>query len=151
MATAMWPSQAAMENMDRAPYLLEAGCWLSHGPSSVLDSMLTDGLIDAFSGEHSGWHTEDLVTRMQISRAAQDAFAARSQQRFAAAQASGHFAAEIVAVDVKGRKGLEAFIQDEAPRPDTTVEALARLRPAFRPRAASRPVMRRGSTAGQRP
>jgi acetyl-CoA C-acetyltransferase len=57
-----------------------------YADSSVLDSMLTDGLNDAFSGEHSGWHTEDLVTKLQISRAEQDAFAARSQQRFSAAQ-----------------------------------------------------------------
>jgi acetyl-CoA C-acetyltransferase len=123
-----------MENMDRAPYLMDGGRWgYRMGPAQILDSMLTDGLNDAFSGEHSGWHTEDLVTKLQITRAAQDAFAARSQQRFAAAQKVGRFVEEIVAIEVKGRKGPESFATDEAPRPDTTVEALAKLRPAFRP------------------
>lgn len=123
-----------MENMDRAPYLLDGGRWgYRMGPAQILDSMLTDGLNDAFSGEHSGWHTEDLVAKLQITRAEQDAFAARSQQRFAAAQAQGRFADEIVAVEVKGRKGVERFDADEAPRPDTTPETLAKLRPAFRP------------------
>jgi acetyl-CoA C-acetyltransferase len=123
-----------MENMDRAPYLIEGGRWgYRMGPATMLDSMLTDGLNDAFSGEHSGWHTEDLVARMQITRAEQDAFAARSQQRFAQAQLAGRFAAEIVPVELTGRKGTELFAADEAPRADTTVETLARLRPAFRP------------------
>lgn len=122
-----------MENMDRAPYLVTDGRWgYRMGPGQILDSMLTDGLNDAFSGEHSGWHTEDLVTRLQISREAQDAFAARSQQRFTAARDAGHFAAEIVPVEIKGRKGTELFATDEAPRPDTSIETLARLKPAFR-------------------
>ena len=123
-----------MENMDRAPYLMGGGRWgyRTTGPAQILDSMLTDGLNDAFSGEHSGWHTEDLVTRAQLSRDDQDRFAARSQQRFAAAQAAGRFVDEIVAVEVKGRKGPLEFAIDEAPRPDTTVETLARLKAAFR-------------------
>jgi acetyl-CoA C-acetyltransferase len=123
-----------MENMDRAPYLMDDGRWgYRMGPAQILDSMLTDGLNDAFSGEHSGWHTEDLVTKLQITREEQDAFAARSQQRFAAARDAGRFADEIVAVEIKGRKGTESFANDEAPRPDTTIEMLARLKPAFRP------------------
>ncbi|MDX0312570.1 acetyl-CoA C-acyltransferase [Sinorhizobium meliloti] len=123
-----------MENMDRAPYLMDGGRWgYRMGPAQILDSMLTDGLNDAFSGEHSGWHTEDLVAKLQIKREAQDAFAARSQQRFVAARDGGLFTDEIVAVDVKGRKGTESFLVDEAPRADTTVETLARLKPAFRP------------------
>ncbi|MGH0364933.1 acetyl-CoA C-acyltransferase [Sinorhizobium meliloti] len=123
-----------MENMDRAPYLMDGGRWgYRMGPAQIFDSMLSDGLNDAFSGQHSGWHTEDLVEKMQITRADQDAFAARSQQSFAAARDAGHFDAEIVAVEVKGRKGTESFATDEAPRSDTTVESLARLRPAFRP------------------
>lgn len=123
-----------MENMDRAPYLMDGGRWgYRMGPAQILDSMLTDGLDDAFSGKHSGWHTEDLVEKLQITRAEQDAFAARSQQRFAAAQKKGLFNEEIIPVEVKGRKGVEAFAIDEAPRPDTTVETLAKLRPAFRP------------------
>lgn len=123
-----------MENMDRAPYLMDAGRWgYRMGPAQILDSMLTDGLNDAFSGEHSGWHTEDLVTKLHITREAQDAFAVRSQQRFATAQDAGKFAGEIVAVDIAGRKGTEHFAIDETPRPDTTIETLARLKPAFRP------------------
>ncbi|MCD7107472.1 acetyl-CoA C-acyltransferase [Rhizobium sp. DKSPLA3] len=123
-----------MENMDRAPYMMDGGRWgYRMGPAQILDSMLTDGLNDAFSGQHSGWHTEDLVEKAQMTRQDQDAFAARSQQRFAAAQASGAFAEEIVSVEVKGRKGNESFARDEAPRPETTIETLARLKPAFRP------------------
>ncbi|MBD3814153.1 MAG: acetyl-CoA C-acyltransferase, partial [Betaproteobacteria bacterium] len=79
-----------MENMDAAPYLLSNGRWgYRMGNSQIYDSMLRDGLNDAFSGEHSGWHTEDLVTKHQISREDQDRWAARSQQRFSAAQAEG--------------------------------------------------------------
>ncbi|ASV84904.1 acetyl-CoA acetyltransferase [Ochrobactrum quorumnocens] len=122
-----------MENMDRAPYLLDGGRWgYRMGPAQILDSMLTDGLNDAFSGEHSGWHTEDLVAKLEIGREAQDAFAARSQQRFAIASAAGHFADEILPVEIIGRKGTELFAIDEAPRPDTTMETLAQLKPAFR-------------------
>ncbi|WP_207768788.1 hypothetical protein [Pelagivirga sediminicola] len=99
-----------MENMDRAPYLVEGGRWgYRMGPGQILDAMLTDGLNDAFSGEHSGWHTEDLVTKLQITREAQDAFAARSQQRFAVARDAGHFDAEITSVGDKGPQGAENF------------------------------------------
>lgn len=122
-----------MENMDMAPYLLPGGRWgMRMGDGHVLDSMLLDGLNDAFSGEHSGWHTEDLVTRFGLTREQQDAWALRSQQRFAAAQAAGKFDAEIVGVEVKGRKGTETFAKDEHNRPDTTLESLAKLKPAFR-------------------
>lgn len=122
-----------MENMDRAPYLMDGGRWgYRMGSAQILDSMLTDGLNDAFSGEHSGWHTEDLVTRMRINREDQDEFSARSQQRFSAAQGAGLFDAEILSIDVEGRKGVTPFTRDEAPRPETTVEILARFKPAFR-------------------
>lgn len=122
-----------MENMDRAPYLLDNGRWgYRMGPAEIHDSMLRDGLNDAFSGEHSGWHTEDLVTKAQLPRERQDRWAERSQQRFAASQAQGAFDAEIIPVKVKGKKGEELFAQDESNRPDTTYEGLARLRPAFR-------------------
>src|SRR5215469_17642846 len=78
-----------MENMDRAPYLLDGGRWgYRMGNAEIHDSMLRDGLVDAFSGQHSGWHTEDLVTRAALTRAEQDNWAVRSQQRFAAAQAA---------------------------------------------------------------
>ena len=123
-----------MENMDRAPYLLDGGRWgYRMGNAEIHDSMLRDGLVDAFSGQHSGWHTEDLVTQSALTRAEQDKWAVRSQQRFAAAQAAGRFKEEIAAVEVKGKKGVERIDTDEAPRPDTTLEGLAKLRPAFRP------------------
>jgi acetyl-CoA C-acetyltransferase len=122
-----------MENMDRAPYLMDGGRWgYRMGPAEIHDSMLRDGLDDAFSGKHSGWHTEDLVTHAQLSRAAQDRFAERSQRRFSVAQEAGKFKDEIIAVEIRGKKGKEAFAIDEAPRPDTTFEVLAKLRPAFR-------------------
>ena len=123
-----------MENMDRAPYLLPQGRWGARmGDVSLIDSMLHDGLNDAFSGQHSGWHAEDLVIKNAISRDDQDRWALRSQQRFAAAQAAGWFAAEIAPVEVPGRKGLVVFDKDEHNRPETTAESLARLKPAFRP------------------
>ncbi|GCL65595.1 thiolase family protein [Pseudaquabacterium pictum] len=122
-----------MENMDRAPYLLPQGRWGARmGDVTMLDSMLYDGLNDAFSGKHSGWHTEDLVLKTGISREDQDRWALRSQQRFAAAQAAGKFDAQIVAVEVPGRKGPTLFAKDEHNRPETTAESLAKLKPAFR-------------------
>jgi len=122
-----------MENMDQAPYLMPSGRWGQRmGDAQIYDSMLRDGLNDAFSGEHSGWHTEDLVVRNRITREDQDRWAERSQNRFAAAQAAGRFTGEIVGVQVKGRKGLQVFDTDEANRPETTLEVLAKLKPAFR-------------------
>jgi acetyl-CoA C-acetyltransferase len=122
-----------MENMDQAPYLVAGGRWgYRMGDGQMFDSMLRDGLNDAFSGEHSGWHTEDLVSSYRISREDQDRWAARSQQRFSAAQAAGKFKDEIVAVEIPGRKGPISFDRDEQNRPDTTIETLAKLKPAFR-------------------
>lgn len=122
-----------MENMDMAPYLLYGGRWgYRMGSAQIYDAMLQDGLNDAFSGEHSGWHTEDLVAKYQISREKQDAWAFRSQQCFSAAQAQGKFEAEIVPVQIKSRKGPQSFLKDEHNRPETTIESLAKLKPAFR-------------------
>jgi len=119
-----------MENMDRAPY---AGRWGQRMGDSVLhDSMLMDGLVDAFSGQHSGWHTEDLATRYRLSREEQDRWAERSQQAFAFAQAQGKFAAELVPVSIKGKAGATLFEEDEANRPETTLQTLSKLKPAFR-------------------
>ena len=141
-----------MENMDRAPYLLPQGRWGARmGDVTLFDSMLYDGLNDAFSGQHSGWHTEDLVTLHAISRRDQDKWALRSQQRFAAAQAAGKFAAEIAAVEVPGRKGPTVFCIDEHNRPDTSAESLAKLKPAFRKEgtitAGSAPGLNSGAAA----
>ncbi|MFA5952133.1 MAG: acetyl-CoA C-acetyltransferase [Hyphomicrobium sp.] len=122
-----------MENMDAAPYLMYGARWgYRMGTGQIFDAMLQDGLNDAFSGEHSGWHTEDLASKYQITRDAQDAWALRSQQRFSAAQAAGKFDGEIVPVMVKSRKGPQPFAKDEHNRPETTAESLAKLKPAFR-------------------
>ncbi|GLQ93367.1 thiolase family protein [Dyella acidisoli] len=122
-----------MENMDRAPYFVSNGRWgYRMGHAQIYDSMLLDGLHDAFSQKHSGWHTEDLVAQQRVDREAQDRWALRSQQRFVAARDAGRFEPEIVPVDVPGRKGTDIFARDEAPRSDTTFEGLARLKPAFR-------------------
>jgi acetyl-CoA C-acetyltransferase len=122
-----------MENMDLAPYLIARGRWgYRMGDGQLYDSMLRDGLNDAFSDEASGWHTEDLVRQFQISRDAQDQWAFRSQQRFSAAQKAGKFKDEIAPIEVPGRKDPTIFETDEHNRPDTTLEALAKLKPAFR-------------------
>jgi len=122
-----------MENMDLAPYLVSRARWgYRMGDGQLYDSVLRDGLNDAFSDAHSGWHTEDLVEKYQVTRDAQDRWALRSQQRFASAQAAGHFQAQIVPVEVPGKKGPTQFDKDEHNRPDTTLETLARLKPAFR-------------------
>jgi acetyl-CoA C-acetyltransferase len=121
------------ENMDMAPYLVANGRWgYRMGDAQMYDSMLRDGLNDAFSGEHSGWHTEDLVKSRQITRDQQDRWALRSQQRFSAAQAAGKFKEEITPVELHSRKGPKVFDKDEHNRPDTTLESLAKLHPAFR-------------------
>ena len=123
-----------MENMDLAPYLVSRARWgYRMGDGALYDSVLRDGLNDAFSDAQSGWHTEDLVQKYQVTRDAQDHWALRSQQRFASAQAAGHFKAQIVPVEVPGKKGPVKFDKDEHNRPDTTLETLARLKPAFRP------------------
>jgi len=122
-----------MENMDQAPYLIAGGRWgYRMGDGQLYDSMLRDGLNDAFSDRHSGWHTEDLAQKFQITREAQDQWALRSQQRFARAQTAGKFKDEIVPVEVAGRKGPVSFNSDEHNRPETTLDKLAALKPAFR-------------------
>ncbi|HSP58079.1 MAG TPA: beta-ketoacyl synthase N-terminal-like domain-containing protein, partial [Halomonas sp.] len=115
-----------MENMDRAPYVLPQGRWGARmGDVTMHDTMLFDGLNDAFSGKHSGWHTEDLVSRYAISRDDQDAWALRSQLNFSKAQEAGHFDAEIAGVELTSRKGTTTFARDEHNRGDTTEASLA--------------------------
>jgi acetyl-CoA C-acetyltransferase len=122
------------ENMSRAPFLLPGARWgqrLGHG--QVIDHMLHEGLTDAFHDVHMGITGENVAERYGVSRADQDAFAAQSQARAEAAIREGRFAKEIVAVPVPGKKGESKTIEiDEHPRPGTTVEALAKLKPAFR-------------------
>ncbi|WP_194411335.1 acetyl-CoA C-acetyltransferase [Microbacterium cremeum] len=124
---------AGMESMTRAPHLLMGSRdgW-AYGSIEVLDHMAYDGLTDAYDRESMGASTERHNGRLEITREAQDAVAARSHQRAAAAHAEGLFEAEIVTIEIPQRKGDPLVVTaDEGVRPDTTVETLARLRPAF--------------------
>ncbi|AXA66402.1 acetyl-CoA C-acetyltransferase [Pseudomonas oryzihabitans] len=122
-----------MENMSLAPYVLpKVRTGLRLGHAELVDSMLSDGLWDAFNDYHMGQTAENLVQKYQLSREAQDAFAARSQQRAAAAVESGRFREEITPVAIPQRNGEPLlFDTDEGIRAETTAEGLARLRPAF--------------------
>jgi acetyl-CoA C-acetyltransferase len=121
-----------MENMSRAPYLLPgAREGLKLGPARLEDSMLLDGLWCAFEDCHMGNHAEFTAGTCEIQRIDQDRYAGESQHRAAQAIASGAFAEEIVpvSVSVKGKETLVSI--DEGPRPETTLDALANLKPAF--------------------
>ncbi len=124
---------AGMESMTRAPHLLTNSRegW-SYGTVEVLDHMAYDGLTDAYDRESMGASTERLNPRYEVTREEQDAVAARSHQRAAAAWDAGVFDAEIVPVLIPQRRGDPIEVtRDEGIRPDTTVETLAKLRPAF--------------------
>ena len=122
-----------MENMSLAPYVLpKVRTGLRLGHAELVDSMISDGLWDAFNDYHMGQTAENLVQTSQLSREAQDAFAARAQRRAAVAVESGRLREEITPVLIPQRKGEPlAFDTDEGIRADTTAEGLARLRPAF--------------------
>ncbi|MCJ8168845.1 acetyl-CoA C-acetyltransferase [Atopomonas sediminilitoris] len=122
------------ENMSLSPYVLpKARTGLRMGHAELTDSMIKDGLWDAFNDYHMGITAENLVAKYAISREAQDAFAAASQQKAEAAQQAGRFADEIAAVSIPQRKGEPVlFNQDEQIRPGTTADSLAKLRPAFK-------------------
>jgi acetyl-CoA C-acetyltransferase len=123
-----------MENMSRAPHLLtgtRAG-W-KFGDHEAIDSMIRDGLWCAFENCHMGDAAEYIATKYGVSRAEQDRFSAQSQRRAAAAWDEGHFAAEVVPVTVGTGAKAKSIARDEGVRPETTAEALAKLRPAFRP------------------
>jgi acetyl-CoA C-acetyltransferase len=114
------------ESMSNAPYVLDrVRAGLKLGDAVLTDTLLRDGLVDSFDHQHMGVSAERLAKQYNISRTQQDVFAAESQRRYAAADAAGHFRAEIAVVD-----GLE---RDEHPRPETTIESLAKLKPAFDP------------------
>ena len=122
-----------MESMTNAPHLLpKSREGIKYGNAQLVDAMAHDGLTDAFDGQPMGASTEGYNARYSLTREEQDAFAARSHQRAAAAQKNGLFAEEIVSVEVPQRRGDPiVFAEDEGIRPDTTAESLARLRPAF--------------------
>src|SRR4029077_12928523 len=101
------------------------------GDAQMLDTMLKDGLIDAFHGYHMGTTAENVSQKYQITREQQDAFAAGSQQKAEAAMKAGRFKDEIVPVTIAGRKGDTIVDTDEYPKHGTTIETLAKLRPAF--------------------
>jgi acetyl-CoA C-acetyltransferase len=124
-----------MESMTNCPYLLpqaRAGMRLGHG--KVLDSMITDGLRDAYEDFHMGMTGELVAEKYAITRQRQDAYAVESHRRAIDAIKSGRFQDEIVPISIKQKKGDPIQCStDESPRADTTLEALAKLRPAFKP------------------
>jgi acetyl-CoA C-acetyltransferase len=121
-----------MENMSRAPYLIEGARYgYRLGDGKLVDEMIRDGLWCAFEDCHMGKTAENVAREYEVSREDQDAFAAASQQKAEAAIAQGRFRDEIVGVPVKKRKETVLVETDEHPRAGTTAEALAALRPAF--------------------
>ncbi|WP_413507316.1 acetyl-CoA C-acetyltransferase [Serratia proteamaculans] len=122
------------ESMSQSPYLINgARAGLRLGHSQLIDSVIQDGLWDAFNDYHMGITAENLAEKYVISRSEQDQFALRSQQKTQAAQQAGHFVSEITPVAVPKPRGEPLRVaSDEQPRADATLESLARLRPAFR-------------------
>ncbi|WP_323163703.1 acetyl-CoA C-acetyltransferase [Pseudomonas atacamensis] len=122
------------ENMSLSNYIMPgARTGLRMGHAQIVDTMISDGLWDAFNDYHMGITAENLVEKYEISREQQDAFAAASQQKAAAAIEAGRFVDEITPILIPQRKGDPvAFKIDEQPRGDTTAESLAKLRPAFK-------------------
>ncbi|PAW51478.1 acetyl-CoA acetyltransferase [Pseudomonas moraviensis] len=122
------------ENMSLSNYVMPgARTGLRMGHAQIVDTMISDGLWDAFNDYHMGITAENLVDQYQISREQQDAFAAASQRKAAAAIEAGRFVDEITPILIPQRKGDPvAFKVDEQPRGDTTAESLAKLRPAFK-------------------
>jgi len=120
--------QESMSQSAHAAYL-RAGTKM--GDLGLIDTMIKDGLWDAFNGYHMGNTAENVATAFQITRAQQDEFAAASQQKASAAQKSGRFKDEIAPVTIKGRKGEVVVADDEYIRHDSTPELMAKLRPAF--------------------
>ncbi len=119
------------ESMSMAPHAAYLRGGVKMGPAEFVDTMIKDGLWDAFNGYHMGNTAENVAQRWQITREQQDAFAAQSQNRAEAAIKAGRMKDEIVPVTIKGRKGDTVVDTDEFPRFGTTPDTLAKLRPAF--------------------
>ena len=119
------------ESMSQAPHVMHLRNGVKMGDAALVDTMIKDGLWDAFNGYHMGNTAENVAQRWQITREQQDQLAARSQSRAEAAQKSGCFKDEITPVKIKTRKGDVVVESDEYPKHGTTVETLAKLRPAF--------------------
>ena len=123
-----------MESMTNAPYVAPRARWGARmGPAELVDTMIHDGLWSTFTGQHMGQSSDEVNADLGVTRPEQDAWAARSHRRAAAAWASGRFADEVVAVEVPTKGGATAVDRDEGIRPGTTAEALAALPPAFTP------------------
>lgn len=122
------------ENMSAAPYTLPTARWGNRmGPGKMVDSMLIDGLTDAYNNYHMGITAENVCDQWGITREQMDEFSLASQQKTAKAQEAGRFDDEIVPVPVKVKKETVEFKVDEFPRNNTTLEGLAKLKPAFKP------------------
>jgi acetyl-CoA C-acetyltransferase len=119
------------ESMSLAPHCAYLRAGVKMGATEFIDTMIKDGLWDAFNGYHMGSTAENVAKQWDINRKQQDEFAASSQQKAAKAQAEGKFKDEITPVVIKGKKGDTVFEQDEFIRADTTADKLAGLRPAF--------------------
>jgi acetyl-CoA C-acetyltransferase len=119
------------ESMTQAPHAQQLRAGQKMGDLALIDTMLKDGLMDAFHGYHMGTTAENVAEKFQITREDQDGFAAYSQQKAGAAMKAGRFREEIAPVTVKTRKGDIVISDDEYPKPETTAETLAKLRPAF--------------------
>ena len=119
------------ESMSQAPHVAHLRNGKKMGDLKLIDSMIKDGLWCAFNGYHMGNTAENVAQKWQLTRDEQDAFAAASQQKTEAAQNAGRFEDEIVPVTIKARKGEVVIDTDEHPKHGTTVESLAKLRPAF--------------------
>ncbi|MGH9760738.1 MAG: acetyl-CoA C-acetyltransferase [Blastocatellia bacterium] len=124
-----------MESMSGAPYLLTGARWgYRLGNGQIVDSLLSEGLTCALAECHMGVTAENVAAKYEIARVNQDEFSSESQRRAVAAISEGRFAEEIVAVSIPQKKGASLeFKVDEHPRPGTNVEALSRLKPAFKP------------------
>ena len=119
------------ESMSQAPHCVHLRNGTKMGDVEMVDTMIRDGLWDAFNGYHMGNTAENVAQRWQITREQQDGFAASSQAKAEAAQKAGRFKDEIVPVMIAGRRGETIVDTDEHPKHGTTVEVLAKLRPAF--------------------
>src|SRR5690349_17911266 len=119
------------ESMSMAPHCMHLRNGVKMGNAQMIDTMIVDGLWDAFNGYHMGNTAENVAKQFQITREQQDQFAAASQQKAEAAQKAGKFKDEIVPIVVKDRKGDITVDSDEYPKHGTTLEALMKLRPAF--------------------
>jgi acetyl-CoA C-acetyltransferase len=119
------------ESMSQAPHCMHLRNGTKMGDAQMIDTMIRDGLWDAFNGYHMGNTAENVAQRWQITREQQDEFAVHSQQKAEAAQKAGRFKDEIVPVTIKGRRGDTVVDTDEHPKHGTTFEVLKGLRPAF--------------------